>query len=227
MGRRSLTFVVACALVFLSLPLGGTSALAVDGGSGTVSLTTSGTPATESFDRLANTPDALLSNVLPTGWMISESGTSARNDGKYAVGTGSSTAGDHYAFGTPVGSTDRALGELRSGTLVPIFGASFTNNTGTTINQLDVAYTGEQWRLGAVRTAPDRDRIDFQYSLSATSLVSGTWIDVDALDFSSPVTTGTVGALNGNLAPNRTPLAGSIVATIPAGATFSIPRTDL
>src|SRR5690606_38746186 len=42
------------------------------------------------------------------------------------------------------------------------------------------------------------DRLDFQYSFDAASINSGTWLDADALDFQSPVTTGTVGARNGN-----------------------------
>ncbi len=225
MDRRLLTVVVVFAMVFLSLPVSAGRALAADGGGGSVSLTSIGTAYLQDFDTLTNSPDASLTSVLPTGWMISESGSSARNDGKYAVGTGSSTTGDHYSFGAPVGNADRALGELRSGTLVPIFGASFTNNTGVAVTRLDVSYTGEQWRLGALRTI-DRDRIDFQYSLSATSLATGTWVDVDALDFSSPITTGTVGALNGNLAANRTSLAASIFLAVPAGATFWVRWTD-
>ena len=225
MGRRLSTVVVAFAMVLVSFPVGAGQASAADGGSGSVSLTSIGTAYLQDFDTLTNAPDAALTNVLPTGWMINESGTSARNDGKYAVGTGSSTTGDHYAFGTPVGNTDRALGELRSGTLVPIFGASFTNGTGVAITRIDISYTGEQWRLGAVRTT-DRDRIDFQYSLSATALTNGTWVDVDALDFSSPITTGTVGPLNGNLAADRTSLAASIFVAVPAGATFWVRWTD-
>ena len=47
-------------------------------------------------------------------------------------------------------------------------GACFTNNTGAPVTALDIAYIGEQWRLGlAGRRA---DRLDFQYSLDATSL---------------------------------------------------------
>jgi hypothetical protein len=111
-----------------------------------------------------------------------------------------------------------------AGTLIPSFGACFTNDTGGTVTTLDVAYTGEQWRLG---TAGRTDRIDFQYSTDATSLVDGTWTDTDALDFTTPVTT-TTGAKDGNAAANRTALSSTISGlTIPNGATFWIRWSDL
>jgi hypothetical protein len=136
-----------------------------------------------------------------------ETGTSAANNGAYNTGTGTNTVGDTYSFGN-AGSTDRALGGLQSGTLVPTIGASFTNDTGATITSLTIAYTGEQWRLGTTgRAVPDR--LDFQFSIDATSLNTGTWFDLDALDFIAPVTVGTVGALDGNLAANRTSITAS------------------
>ena len=93
-----------------------------------------------------------------------------------------------------------ALGGLRSGSLVPVFGACFSNGTGGALSSFDVAYTGEQWRLG---TAARSDRIDFQYSLDATSLTTGSWVDVNTLDFTTP-NTATTGAKDGNAVGNRT-----------------------
>ena len=103
-----------------------------------------------------------------------------------------SNTGDTYSYGA-AGSTERALGGLRSGTLIPIFGASFTNNTGTTIASLAVSYTGEEWRLG---TAARTDQLNFEYSLNATDLTTGTWTGVAALTFVTPdtVTTGALTA---------------------------------
>ncbi|MBF9672503.1 PEP-CTERM sorting domain-containing protein, partial [Streptococcus pseudopneumoniae] len=63
--------------------------------------------------------------TLPAGWLLSESGSSARNDGGYAASNGSDNGGDVYSFGA-LGSSERALGTLRSGTLSPIIGACFT-----------------------------------------------------------------------------------------------------
>src|SRR5207253_8456303 len=72
------------------------------------------------------------------------------------------------------------------------------------------------------------DRLDFQYSTNATSLTTGLWTDVDSLDFSSPITAGSVGLLNGNLAANRTSISSSVPSlAISNGATFWIRWNDL
>jgi len=70
---------VGAALV-LAMVFGPTPALALTSGSGAVPLTAIGVPYVQSFDSLTNTPNATTSNVLPSGWFIDESGTSARND---------------------------------------------------------------------------------------------------------------------------------------------------
>src|SRR5436309_1115795 len=71
------------------------------------------------------------------------------------------------------------------------------------------------------------DRLDFQLSTNATSLTTGAWIDYDSLDFVSPVTSGTVGALNGNAAANRTNLSFTINGlNLVNGQTFFIRWLD-
>ncbi|MEA5477924.1 choice-of-anchor I family protein [Pseudanabaena galeata UHCC 0370] len=185
-----------------------------------ISLTT-GTTYTQNFDTLAS---AGTSSTLPNGWEILEVGTSGNVNGQYTAGTGSSNSGDTYSFGAS-GSPERALGGLQSGTLNPKIGASFINDTGSTITALNIGFTGEQWRLGALNRS---DRLDFQYSLDASSLTTGTWTDVNALDFTAPTTTGTVGALDGNAVANSTAIANSIAGlSIPAGATVWIRWTDV
>lgn len=158
--------VIAISSVALVALLGGlrlTQTLAA----GTISLTTLGSAYTQDFNTLAN---SLTSSSVPTGWDFAESGTNANTT--YTAGTGSGTAGDTYSFGA-AGSTERAFGGLQSGSLNPTIGASFTNNTGSTVTSLLISYTGEQWRIGNSSTARD-DRLDFQYSLDATSLITGT-----------------------------------------------------
>jgi uncharacterized protein len=183
-----------------------------------ISLTNS-SAYTQDFDSLANSG---TSNTLPGDWLIAESGANA--NATYTAGSGSGIGGDTYSFGA-TGSTDRALGGLRSGSLIPSFGTSFTNNTGSSISTFNISYIGEQWRLGAAGRA---DRLDFQYSTDATSLTTGTWIDVDTLDFTTPTTTGTVGLRDGNIAANRTALSGNITGlSINNGSNFWIRWTDL
>ncbi len=187
-----------------------------------VSLTTLGSASAQNFDTLSNTAASTTNNLTITGWFMTESGGGARDNEQYGVDTGGSNTGDTYSYGAAA-ATDRALGGLQSGTLIPIFGACFTNNTGSTVTSLAVAYTGEQWRLGATART---DQINFEYSTSATDLVTGTWTGVAALNFVTPFTT-TAGARDGNAAGNRTALSSTISSlSIANGATFWIRWTD-
>lgn len=188
-----------------------------------ISLTTLGAASTQNFDTLSNTAGSTTNNLTIPGWFLTESGGGARDNEQYAVDTGGSNTGDSYSYGAAA-STDRALGGLRSGTLIPIFGACLTNNTGATISSLDVAYTGEEWRLGV---AGRTDQLNFEYSTNATDLVTGTWTGVAALNFVTPDTI-TVGAKNGNAAADRTALSTNIGSlAIANGATFWLRWTDI
>src|SRR5688572_13618475 len=168
-----------------------------------VSLVVLGQTYTQNFDSLSTS--GMTNALLPSGWYLTETGGSDRDNEQYAANTGSSNTGDTYSYGAD-SATERAFGMLRTGTLISTIGAAFTNSTGATITSLSIAYTGEQWRLG---TASRTDRIDFQYSLNAEDLVTGTWTDVDALDFTTPNTVG-VGAKDGNNSGNQTSLSASI-----------------
>ena len=175
----------------------------------------------EHFDTLAA---AGTGSTLPTGWRFVETGSNANTT--YAADTGSTADGNTYSYGSG-SSSDRALGTLRSGSLQPLIGAQLGNDSGLVLDHIDVNYAGEQWRLGV---AGRPDRLDFQYSLNATSLsdAAATWIDVDTLDFASPNTSATAGALDGNLAANRIALAGTIGSlSLAPGATLWIRWFDL
>lgn len=191
---------------------------------GSISLTTIGTAYTQDFNTLATLG---ITNALTIpGWDLTETGGSSRDNELYGADNGASSTGDTYSYGTFAALGDRALGGLRTDTLVPVFGASFTNSTGATIGKLDVAYTGEMYRAG-VLNRDAADRLDFQLSTDATSLTTGTWVDADALDFSSPNVNTTVGAKDGNASAFRTPLASQINGlAIANGASFWIRWND-
>lgn len=176
------------------------------------------TSYTQDFNTLALSGTA---SSLPTGWLFSEAGTNT--NGLYAAGTGSGTGGDTYSFGAS-GSSDRAFGGLQSGSLIPTIGAQIQNTSGGNITRLKISYTGEQWRLGTVSRT---DRLLFQYSLDATDLTNGTWVNVTELDFVTPNVT-TVGAKDGNAVENRTEIIYTIRnLAIPDGAVFLIRWSDL
>ncbi len=200
------------------LGLLGVMFLAAASVSAQVSIPALNTPVLEDFDSLANA--GTTNTVVPAGWAFVES----PGDANYAASTGSSTGGNTYSFGA-TGNTERAFGMIQSGSVNSTIGASFRNDTGVTVNALVIQYFGEQWRLGeGGRT----DRIDFQYSLNATSIVSGTWTNVNGLDFSSPDTTAPGGARNGNDAQHRVRRVALINnVNLANGATFFIRFTDL
>ncbi|MBI3173795.1 MAG: ExeM/NucH family extracellular endonuclease, partial [Chloroflexi bacterium] len=188
---------------------------------GTVSLN-GFTAYTQNFDTLSNTAGSTTNVLSITGWDMLETGGGARDNEQYAVDTGAGNTGDTYSYGSAA-ATDRALGSLRSGTLIPVYGASFTNNTGSAIAALDVSYVGEEWRLG---TASRTDQLNFEYSVDATSLSTGTWTPVSALNFVTP-DTATTGAKNGNAASSRTSLSTTISSlNIANGSTFWIRWVD-
>lgn len=177
---------------------------------------------TQDFNSLSNVAGSTTNSTLPAGWEVSESGGGARDNEQYAVDTGASNTGDTYSYGA-AGSTDRALGSLRSGTLISRFGACLRNDTGAALTALEIAYTGEQWRLG---TAARTDSLTFEYSADATSLSNGTWTAVPALAFTTP-TTATTGAKDGNAAANRSALSATVDSVfITDGALFCVRWSD-
>ena len=214
----SITMILA--MVLAALPA--QKVQAAGGGSGSIDLTT-GSAATQNFDTLANT--GTTNNLAINAWYVNETGSSSRNNGQYAAGTGSDNTGDTYSFGA-ASSTDRAFGGLLSGTLNPTIGAQFTNNTGSIITSLDISYVGEMWRAGVTNRGA-ADRLDFQLSTNATSLATGTWVDYNPLDYNSSNINTAAGALNGNAAGNQTAVNFSITGlSIPNGGNFWIRWLD-
>lgn len=192
-----------------------------------VSLTALNTAYTQNFDGLANsgTSNSTTLNGTLAGWYIVESGSNSNTT--YAADTGSNNAGNTYSYGSS-NSTERALGSIGSGKLETKFGAQFTNNTGNTIDQLQISYVGEEWRFDPSRGTTIKDQIVFEYSTNATSLTTGTWTAVTALLYETTNLTGTVGLRNGNDAAYRTSLSNTIKGlNISAGQTFWIRFVDI
>lgn len=168
-----------------------------------VSLSTLDTPYTQNFDSLPASGTAVWSNntSLP-GWYHARTGSGSN----LVADTGASNAGNLYSYGSS-GASERALGSVGSGNAAVgnlFWGVRLKNTTGSTITSLDIAYVGEQWRNSAAAA----QTVAFSYLIGTA--VTGTLSEfqsagtaVAGLDFSSPVTAGTAGALNGNLAANR------------------------
>jgi hypothetical protein len=173
-----------------------------------VVITSSGSSTTD-FNTLANTgsTNAWVNNSTIANWYAQRTGTGTT----YAASTGSTTTGDLYSFGI-ASAADRALGSLGSGNASAgsfAYGQLFQNTSGNSISDIKISYTGEQWR----NSAAVAQTVSFYYKISSTTISNlnpnsnGTWIPVAALNFTSPVTGGGAGLLNGNLTANKTSFA--------------------
>ena len=168
-----------------------------------VSITRAAPTYTQNFDTLATSG---TSSLLPQGFAFVETDTNSNTT--YTAGAGGFNNGDTYSFGA-AGSTERAFGTLRdSGRFSSTIGAVFTNNTGAAVSQITITYTGEQWRLGATGRP---DYLNFQYRPEATALnLNATYTSYAPLDFTAPITSGSIGAMNGNDPANRQTITATI-----------------
>lgn len=139
------------------------------------------TPVTTNFNSYNPSNSSNFSSTLPSGWSGSISGASTTP--YQSTGTGTGTAGGFYAFGTSA-SGDYSLGALRSGAVGNVtYEVSFTNNSGTTINTITLAWDYEQWRFAN----------SSGWDVSGTGQLTGN-TTLDSKDF-----TGTSSGTNGTV----------------------------
>ena len=156
-----------------------------------ISLTGVGDPYNQDFNGMTTT--------MPSGWTAINANTGLTLTMGVTDGSGT-LAGNVYNAGTTA-NTDRAFGTLTDVTTTPIFGARFQNNTGATATSLLILSKMEQWKESSNDGV--NETVAFSYSLDATSLTSGTWTPVTALNLNEKLTGATGGAaLDGNLPAN-------------------------
>lgn len=165
---------------------------------------------TQNFNSLS-TSTTTPSTVLPAGFALDEQDSGG--DDAYIASTGSDTSGNTYSYANGTATTDRALGSLTSGSVQPIYyGVCLRNNTGSAIISLTISYRGEQYRLG--QSSQPNDLLAFSYNPNATTatLVGAAtgFTNIATLNFTSPVTSGTAGARDGNASGNFTNKNGNI-----------------
>ena len=153
----------------------------------------------QNFDSLPSVGTAGTLADLPDGWTFLEAGSSANS--AFTANDGSSNSGNTYSYGA-VSATDRALGELTSGSVQSTFGVQISNKTTSVITSLDFDFYAEQWRHG--NTTGLTDTLLFEYSTDATDLATGTWTEAKALTIYSVNSAASAAtALDGNDAANR------------------------
>jgi len=115
-------------------------------------------------------------STIPVGWTFSSSGTASYR----GITASPGTTGGYYGFST---NTDSSLGALRTGTVGNItYTVSFTNNSGSTITALTIAWNYEQWTFNNTSG----------WDVTGTGLLSSN-ATLNAADFAGTAT-GTAGA---------------------------------
>lgn len=167
-----------------------------------------GTTYTQDFNSLitSGTGQAWTNNTTLAGWFLFRAPAPGTAITTYNAADGGNNTGSFISFGTGT-STERAFGGTGSGGTYfgsPASGAiggwiavAFTNTTGSTINDVTIAFNGEQWRNGGNTTA---QTMVLEYGFGSTfDLVSWT-APGGNFDWTSVVNTATAAAVDGNTA---------------------------
>jgi large repetitive protein len=191
---------------------------------GTYSQNFDGLPTAGSVTLTGRGPHALNGQLGTTnldGWYGANfSGSSTNTEFRAHDGSLAGSAGRGVvSFGTNL-ATERALGALPTSNQISSFGALFVNNTASTLDQVTISFTGEQWRRGDVATA---NVLTFGYALAPA--IPQVTTPFPALNFTSPnmQASPTEVSLDGNLPLNSTAILGTITGlTWAPGSTLAI-----
>lgn len=144
------------------------------------------------------------------GWSGVNTAVSPSTPLTLGITTGTTTSGGVYNVGS-AGSTDRALGSLAGGTVIPRFGVQFQNTSGAAFTDIQLSGVMEQWRSGSSATA--NEVLTFEYSFDAQDIddSTATWHTLAGLDLWERLTdTTSGGAVDGNLLENQNQVSATI-----------------
>lgn len=161
---------------------------------------------TQDFDSLlsAGSRNEWANNSTLSGWHLFSQPTSTPIT-TYTASSGGSNLGSFYSYGT-TSSSDRALGGLGGGNSYfdnPEAGAiagwiafSAINATGTTLNNLEIRFDGEQWRNGSNATP---QTMVLEYGFGDSFELVTDWIQPGGnFDWTSPLASLGSEATDGN-----------------------------
>ncbi|MBP9663810.1 MAG: DUF11 domain-containing protein, partial [Pyrinomonadaceae bacterium] len=173
------------------------------------SISYTGTTYSQNFDSLASSGSgvAWTNDTTIPGWFLYAQPAPGTAITTYNADSGTSSAGSFYSFGSS-GSGERALGGLgtggtyfgspSSGSIAGWIAFSATNDTGATINDVTIAFDGEQWRKSGDTVAHS---MVFEYGIGGTFGAVSIWTAPGGnFDWASPVFTAGGAAVNGNTA---------------------------
>lgn len=162
-----------------------------------ISLTDQNTSYAQDFNSLATsgTGNAWSNDSTLPGWHLIRQGNPNFAASTYSAGTGSSSSGNFYSYGSS-GSTDRALGSVGSSSVSGWIAASLINNSSTVFTGFSALWNGEQWRNAGNTSA---QTMVFQYGFGSSFDGVSDWTTPGGnFDFASPLHTSSAGAVNGN-----------------------------
>ncbi|MDP2300942.1 MAG: T9SS type A sorting domain-containing protein [Ignavibacteria bacterium] len=201
-------------------------------GWGQISISSDTYEYVQDFNTLGTIAGTWENGTTLSGWYARTDLTSSITT--YGANTGSTTTAGLYSFGV-ASNANRSLGYAASnaytgaaGTGKGYVGVRFVNNTGSTITTIPISFTGRQWRKennAAVHT------LTFDYQVSASEITdpsTGSWTNVEALTFSSPIVGATSAtAIDGTTSGNYSTLNATISLTLPAGSEIMFRFVDL
>ncbi len=166
----------------------------------------------QNFDGLVSSGSWSDNTTLP-GWYARTTATATIST--YGLNYGNTSASGLYSFGS-LTSTERGLGYAPYpgftgivGTGKGYMGWRLKNNTGVTVPNMRISWTGEQWRRDDVN--PETIKLYYQIGPSMTNLITGAWFDANSI-FTSPVS-GSTATLVGTDIANRTENISAIIST--------------
>ena len=167
------------------------------GGTATIAAAAS-TPGP--FDLTQTTPTGNYGASGLNGWY---GGDILSGGERFGAGQPSTTTGALFDFNNGTAGS-QSLGTISTTTTDSRFGAIFTNNTGSTLTQFTLSYTGEEWWANSgTGTSMEFSYQDLGSSSSALPLGTSGYTTVSQLGFTAPVTQSSGTFENGTLAANQ------------------------
>lgn len=194
------------------------------GANASLILTAPNSAVGEDFDGLGSTT---VAGMFSATVGVQSAITGSTFDGTRIAGTttaatdltandGSANAGGMYSDGA-VGSAERALGLLASGSRIMAFGVEIVNNTGVALDSITLRFHQENWR-SSTSTSGTPNTMTFAWgvnSTSATYLTDAGLTNDATFNLVGPTPVATNGALDGNLAANQVNFFGNITFATP------------
>ncbi|WP_162525248.1 PEP-CTERM sorting domain-containing protein [Rariglobus hedericola] len=160
---------------------------------------TASTPLTLSDTNNAQT------NIGIENWVGTKTGGTSTDFALQPWAASNANVAGFYSFGVDSADADRSIGSVSYATNYGniVFGTSFTNATGATINAITITYTAEFWRT----TASTTQVLTFAYGLSGGSLNGSNFLTASmttsaGLSVTSPSSVSNT-VQNGNLSANQ------------------------